>query len=118
MYGERDDPYAVVSRLARRLEAIIAPEDVLLTIVETVREALKLPYAAIALPRDGNDFEVVATSPARSRQPTCPLVAAMMPCVDVVRICHPVILGTRRPDGGSHELFAPLLFGALCERPP
>ena len=62
MYGERDDPYAVVSRLGERLEATLAPEDVLLTIVVTIREALKLPYAAIALPRDGNGFEVVATS--------------------------------------------------------
>jgi signal transduction histidine kinase len=62
MYGERDDPYAVVSRLGERLEATLAPEAVLLTIVGTIREALKLPYAAIALPRDGNGFEVVATS--------------------------------------------------------
>ncbi|HZB98325.1 MAG TPA: GAF domain-containing sensor histidine kinase, partial [Candidatus Sulfotelmatobacter sp.] len=62
MYGERDDPYAVVSRLGERLEATLAPEDVLSTIVKTVREALKLPYAAIALPRDPNGFEVVATS--------------------------------------------------------
>ena len=62
MYGERDDPYAVVSRLGQRLEATLAPEDVLSTIVKTVREALKVPYAAIALPRDPNGFEVVATS--------------------------------------------------------
>jgi signal transduction histidine kinase len=53
MYGERDDPYAVVSRLGQRLEATLAPEDVLSTIVGTVREALKLPYVAIAL--RGND---------------------------------------------------------------
>ncbi|MDP9485527.1 MAG: sensor histidine kinase [Actinomycetota bacterium] len=53
MYGERDEPYAVVSRLGQRLEATLAPEDVLLTIVETVREALKLPYAAIALTKNG-----------------------------------------------------------------
>ena len=62
MYGERDDPYAVISRLGKRLEAALAPEAVLPTIVGIVREALKLPYAAIALPRDGNDFEVVAAS--------------------------------------------------------
>ncbi len=47
MYGERDDPYAVLSRLGRRLEAAIAPNAVLNTIVETVTQALKLPYAAI-----------------------------------------------------------------------
>ncbi|HEY7348627.1 MAG TPA: histidine kinase [Ktedonobacterales bacterium] len=49
MYGERDDPYAVLSRLGRRLEATLAPEAVLPTIVETVAQALKLPYSAIAL---------------------------------------------------------------------
>jgi signal transduction histidine kinase len=72
MYGERDDPYAVVSRLGERLEATLAPEDVLSTIVQTVREALKLPYAAIALPRDPNGFEVVATS--GEEPPADPLV--------------------------------------------
>jgi signal transduction histidine kinase len=53
MYGERDDPYAVLSRLGQRLEATLAPEAVLPTIVETVREALKLPYTAIALTENG-----------------------------------------------------------------
>src|SRR5215204_6129120 len=47
MYGERDDPYAVTSRLGRRLEATLAPEAVLPTVVETIAQALKLPYAAI-----------------------------------------------------------------------
>ncbi|MDQ3657134.1 MAG: LuxR C-terminal-related transcriptional regulator [Chloroflexota bacterium] len=49
VYGDRDDPYAVVSRLGRRLEATLVPETVLPTIVETVAEALKLPYVAIAV---------------------------------------------------------------------
>jgi two-component system, NarL family, sensor kinase len=49
MYGERDEPYAVISRLGRRLEATLAPNAVLPTIVETVRDALRLPYVAIAL---------------------------------------------------------------------
>jgi signal transduction histidine kinase len=60
MYGERDDPYAVVSRLGQRLEATLAPDAVLPTIVETVKEALKLPYAAIAL--RGNGAPRVAAS--------------------------------------------------------
>ncbi|HEU5099565.1 MAG TPA: histidine kinase [Roseiflexaceae bacterium] len=53
LYGERDDPYAVISRLGQRLEATLAPEAVLPAIVETVAQALKLPYVAIALERDG-----------------------------------------------------------------
>jgi signal transduction histidine kinase len=72
MYGERDDPYAVISRLGKRFEAALAPETVLPTIVGIVREALKLPYAAIALPRDGNDFEIVAAS--GEEPPADPLV--------------------------------------------
>ncbi len=49
MYGDRDDPYRVICRLGQRLEATLAPEAVLPTIVETVAQALKLPYAAITL---------------------------------------------------------------------
>lgn len=52
MYGEREDPYAVISRLGERLESTLAPDAVLPTIVESVREALKLPYAAITLKDD------------------------------------------------------------------
>ncbi len=61
MYGERDDPYAVLSRLGRRLEATFDPDGVLPAIVETVAHALRLPYAAIALKHDseGNFFEAV-----------------------------------------------------------
>jgi signal transduction histidine kinase len=51
-YGERDNPYAVISRLGQRLEATLAPELTLPTIVQSVAEALKLPYAAIALHAD------------------------------------------------------------------
>ena len=38
MYGERDDPHAVLSRLGSRLEATLAPEAILPTIVETVAQ--------------------------------------------------------------------------------
>ena len=60
MYGERDDPYTVLSRLGRRLEASLAPEAGLRTIVETVAQALKLPYVAITL-KAGEGFEIAAS---------------------------------------------------------
>ena len=47
MFGERDDPYRILSRLGSRLEATLTSAEVLPTIVETVAQALKLPYAAI-----------------------------------------------------------------------
>ena len=43
IYGERDDPYAALSRLGQRLEATLAPEAMLPTIVETVAQSLRLP---------------------------------------------------------------------------
>src|SRR5262249_33494600 len=46
LYGERDEPYAVVARLGQRLEGTLAPDAVLPTLVETAAQALKLPYVA------------------------------------------------------------------------
>ncbi len=60
MYGERDDPYAVLTRLGSRLEATLVPEKVLPTIVETVAQALKLPYVAIALLPEEQSFAATA----------------------------------------------------------
>ncbi|GHO76907.1 hypothetical protein KSD_46780 [Ktedonobacter sp. SOSP1-85] len=60
LYGERTDPYKVISRLGSRLEAALAPETVLPTIVETVAQALKLPYVAIAL-KEGSELLTTAS---------------------------------------------------------
>ncbi len=74
MYGERDDPYAVLSRLGKRLEATLAPEAVLPTIVETVAQTLKLSCAAIAL-KEENGFKIVAVSPAQPQTSVLPIQA-------------------------------------------
>jgi signal transduction histidine kinase len=47
LYGDRDDPYRVLTLLGRRLEATLAHGAVLPTVVDTVSEALKLPYVAV-----------------------------------------------------------------------
>lgn len=47
VFGERDEPHRVLTRLGQQLEATISPETVLPMIVETVAHSLKLPYAAI-----------------------------------------------------------------------
>src|SRR5215213_2489333 len=60
MYGHRDDPYEVLSGLGERLEATLAPDAVLPTIVESVAQALKLPYAAITLKRSAEEEPVKA----------------------------------------------------------
>ncbi|GAC1613772.1 MAG: hypothetical protein NVS4B7_05450 [Ktedonobacteraceae bacterium] len=60
LYGQRDEPYAVITGLSQRLEATLAPDAVLPTIVETVAQALKLPFAAILLKQD-NEFALAAS---------------------------------------------------------
>jgi signal transduction histidine kinase len=54
MFGERDDPYDVLSRLGQLLSRSSAPEETLYTVVETVAGALKLPYVAIQLEQHGD----------------------------------------------------------------
>lgn len=62
VYGERDDPYAVLSRLGRRLEERPASGAVVQAVVETVAGALKLPYVAIEREQHGVSA-TVGTSP-------------------------------------------------------
>ncbi len=61
MYGERDDPYGVLSALGRRLEGVAAAEEVLPTVTDSVARALRLPYVAIEL-RSNGGFQIVASS--------------------------------------------------------
>ncbi len=48
-FGLRDEPYVVLASLSQTLKASLDPEAVLPTIVGSVRQALKLSYAAIEL---------------------------------------------------------------------
>jgi two-component system NarL family sensor kinase len=53
LYGDRDDPYRVVSALASRLENTPTASTMLPEIVETVSAALRLPYMAIEIQARG-----------------------------------------------------------------
>lgn len=58
MYGERDDPASVLTKLGKHLEHTGSPQDALASITETVAHTLKLPYVAIEV---GKINEVVAS---------------------------------------------------------
>jgi signal transduction histidine kinase len=60
LYGQRDEPYTVITQLSQRLEAQLSPEAVLSTIVDTVAQALKLPYVDILLKQE-DTFRLVAS---------------------------------------------------------
>jgi len=72
-YGQRDEPYTVITRLSQRLEGTLAPEDVLSTIVNTVAQALKAPYAAILLKQENAFAEASSYGKAASDLLTLPL---------------------------------------------
>jgi signal transduction histidine kinase len=62
MYGERDDPYGMLTRLTEELEQADEAEAMLPALVETVATALKLPYVAIWLQGDEGEVQEAAAS--------------------------------------------------------
>jgi signal transduction histidine kinase len=50
LFGWRRDPYVALQELGRRLSSPQDPEEALRSVVNTVREALRLPYAALTSP--------------------------------------------------------------------
>ncbi|WP_223590316.1 sensor histidine kinase [Neobacillus bataviensis] len=59
MYGENDDPYTVLNRLAKELENPISPEAVLQLVVRTIKDSMRLPSASLILNQNGRE-EIIA----------------------------------------------------------
>ena len=74
MYGQRDEPFEVLAGLGQRLEDTLSPEMALPTVVETVAQTLKLPYAAIALPDEEGLQPVVSYGKPVSDPVAFPLI--------------------------------------------
>jgi len=125
-YGERDDPYGVLSRLGRRLEATISPEAVLPAIVEDIARALRLPQVAIWL-ADGDTLRLGAAHgsiPASVTVQDASAVEALRNATDLVHLEDLDPSGEYRDivARGGVGLIAPLthqgeLVGALCLAP-
>ena len=60
LYGERDDPAAVLTQLAQQLETADTPTAILPNLVQTIAHTLKIPHVAIWLPTSENQFDPVA----------------------------------------------------------
>jgi len=84
MYGERDDPITVLSRLGQRLEGTLAPDAVLPSLVETVAQTLKLPYVAIEMTNTRLDSQPQTDS--ASTNISSPMVSYGTPQPDVIRL--------------------------------
>ena len=67
LYGQRDEPYAAISSLGRRLGEAIGQTEVLSAMVETIADALRLPYVAVELADAVAGLAAVHGTPARGR---------------------------------------------------
>lgn len=67
LYGERRDPYALVTNLSRRLEDAVDPAAIPELVVTTLTGTVGLDYAAVELTQDGEAILVAerGTRPAR-----------------------------------------------------
>ncbi len=73
LYGDRDDPYKVLSKLSERIEGTVEPSKLLPTMTETIANVLKLPYAAIALGQNNNMQIIASHGTAKSANVALPL---------------------------------------------
>ncbi|HET9111892.1 MAG TPA: GAF domain-containing sensor histidine kinase [Ktedonobacterales bacterium] len=69
-YGQRDEPYVVLSGLGQRLRTTLEPDDILPAIVTTVREALKLSYVAIEAPNGAATSPIASDGEPPAREPS------------------------------------------------
>ncbi|CAN5178312.1 hypothetical protein BH20ACT5_BH20ACT5_10880 [soil metagenome] len=73
MYGDRDDPYAVLARLGQHLAAVRTPEDTMTGLVATVASALRLGYVAVHLDGAASTPPVAAQGARPERPAVFPL---------------------------------------------
>jgi signal transduction histidine kinase len=89
LHGQRDEPYAAMSQLGRRLGDAIEPAQVLPVMAETIADALRLPYVAVELAGD-------ATAPAAAVHGTPAAgVALRLPLVHAGERVGTLVLGAR-----------------------
>jgi signal transduction histidine kinase len=96
LYGHRHEPFEVLARLGQRLESTMSPETVYPTIVETVAQVLKLPYAAIAIYHQGQLETAVAYGKRPAHFISYPLTYQS-------EEVGQLILGPRQPDETFNE---------------
>jgi signal transduction histidine kinase len=88
LHGQRDEPYAAMSQLGRRLGEAIAPAQVLPVMVETIADALRLPYVAVELAGPAITQAVAHGTPAAG-------VALRLPLVHAGEHVGTLVLGAR-----------------------
>jgi signal transduction histidine kinase len=91
LYGQRDEPLAVLAQLGQRLEDTITPDAIYPTIVETAAHALRLPYVALQV-RRGEGFETAETFGRSVADPT------ILPLTNQGEVVGRLVVGRRAGD--------------------
>jgi signal transduction histidine kinase len=76
LHGQRDEPYAAISTLGRRLGEAMAPTLVLPVMVETIADTLRVPYVAVELTGEPGEPAATHGTPAAGVALRLPLVHA------------------------------------------
>lgn len=76
LHGQRDEPYAAMSTFGRRLGQTMEPARVLPVMVETIADALRVPYVAVELAGRPEELAAVHGTPAAGVALRVPLVHA------------------------------------------
>jgi signal transduction histidine kinase len=109
MYGDRDEPYRAITRLAERLGASLTTEEILPTVVATVASALRLPYVAIELGSDQTTTIAAAAGDAHERE------LVRVPLVDQGETIGELIVAPRSPGEAFSRADRQLLAGLAHE---
>jgi signal transduction histidine kinase len=97
LYGQRDEPYSAITTLGRRLGDTVAPDQVLPVIVETIAEALRLPYVAVTL-----DDAPGTPAAAQHGEPVAG-VAHRLPLVHAGEHVGTLVIGARTHGESLHD---------------
>ncbi|MFN2173569.1 MAG: sensor histidine kinase, partial [Candidatus Promineifilaceae bacterium] len=74
MYGQRDEPYKVLTNLGEQLQMTLDPARTLQLMTDTIAGSLKLPYVAIHLQHNGQDRVAAAYGSAAYETKRFPLI--------------------------------------------
>ena len=97
MYGSRHEPWRAMRRLGQRLEWAAEPDRAFPAIVETVADALRLPYVALEVADETGELRAAAvTGTPSAAQTTVPLVSG-------AETVGRLVLGVRSGEKGFHD---------------
>jgi signal transduction histidine kinase len=69
VYGRRDDPYAVVAELGRRLASTLPPDEVLRTTVDTIGATMRFPHVSLTTSGESSGAAAFGTPPLGAGPP-------------------------------------------------